>query len=438
MERFYRGLQLFFISLLLIVEFTQAATILDQNILTNSGFEYGPIEWLSVNSNEGIEIVNNFAFTGNRSLKFNSGFSGDRVISSVPKAISYTGNTRYLLTINYFNTQADGEIKLIINLYRGETLIQKLNLGVLNLAELDLWKTKRFLIDIPDLNPAADLIQICAEVKATYHGDLWLDDLILQPILPGKNMAKNPGFEASPTEWVDWDKYGPTLDLNEKHSGNVAAKVTADPKNVWNCVYSKKLMPYHEGDTVRTTFYYKLDTKNYPAELKAQLRFVTNEGKSDYIPWNIGGAEVGQWHKYTFDYQYTKFPSKQFSYYFMASAIFKGNAWVDDVEVLVIPARVPEPVVEFVAQRERPEKIICQWQANEKQTFRYNIYMSTDSGFETGVDNLVASISGGSTNYEIEIPHSRLENKYYLAISAIDEGGQESSFTYADIPSPTL
>ena len=440
MFRFYKRLQVFLILILFSACCSQAAIILDHNILTNSGFETGSTEWLAINPNENIEVVNDFAFTGNRSLKFSSGFNGDRSISSVPKAISYTGNTRYLLTINYFNTQAEGELNLIINLYSGGTLVQELNLGALNLTELNLWKSKRFLIDIPDLNPPADSIQICAEVKATYHGDLWLDDLILQPILPGKNMAKNPGFEASPTEWVDWAKNGPTLDLNEKHSGNVAAKVTADPNNAWNCVYCKDLMPYQEGDTVRTTFYYKLDTTNYPAEVKAQLLFKADKDGtiiSDYIPQNIGGAVVGLWHKYTFDYQYIKYPTKQFNFYFFGSKIFKGNAWVDDVEVIIIPAQVPELVRGFDGQRE-PENIICQWQANEKKPFRYNIYMSTDPSFEPGADNIAASVSGELTNYEIEIPNSRIESKYYLAISAIDAGGQESAYTRIEIPASVL
>lgn len=409
------------------LEVVVAGIILDDNILLNPGFELGSNDWLIENG--GIEIVNDFAFTGSNSLRFNGGGALKREVSCVPKPIMYTGDTKYILTINYFNDMSLGSAHVVAKFLKGVEVIQEVILGDLDFSVTDSWLTKRFLIEIPDYGQPLELIQISLIVNEGYPGGIWFDDLALQPVLPGKNMLDNPGFEDSATAHTGWIINKAELDTTQKHSGLRSSMIEEDSSDSFKNIHSSQFT-YSKGDIIRVTFYHRLDTTQADFKhLETRIRYSGKETFYEYKYW--GNQEVNKWIKQTYTSSTTR-DSDKFAFYYLCPTTFKGKTWIDDIEIFIIPADSPEPVQGFAGHREQPERILCQWQPNEKEPFRYNVYMSQEQNFEPGMENLVASVPGDLTSYEIEIPYSRINSKYYLAITAIDGGGQESNFAFSE------
>lgn len=408
----------------------QGSPILDNNVLLNPSFETGSNGWLSIYPNNGTEVSDGLAFIGNSSLKFNAGASQKREVSSLPQPIMYTSDTKYAFTVNYYNDRAPGTVSVIVNFLRGLEVVDKIDLGGLDFSTTNQWITKRFLIDVPNLDEPLESIQVSVIVNEDYLGTVWFDDLALQPVLPGRNVLNNPGFEESTVDHTGWICNGPKLDTDEKHSGKRASMIKGDPNNSFNNIHSVQF-PYSKGETIRVTFYHKLATRQADVrDLQTRIRNAGNETFYEYRYW--GNVETGKWQKQTYESS-TKRDSDKFSFYYFVTSSFEGRTWIDDIEVLIIPEAPPEPVKSFICQKEGAEVIFCKWEPDKKQPFRYNIYMSLEPNFVPGIENLVISVPGEISEYRIVVPPSRADKTYYLAISAIDGGGQESKRTYSGL-----
>lgn len=404
------------------------AIILDQNLLGNGGFENGENGWIGISSSD---VVSTVSFTGDNSLYFSSNNSRREVLSTRSR-IQYTSNTRYAVTASYKNTSATGNVKLGVRLSGDDNYPEMELVLPLNLSDISSWTDVRFIIELPFSTPPAKNIQLCIIIEDDYSGEIWFDELSLQGVLPGKNQMVNGGFEEGDT---GWSIRSSKVDGKYTLSGDWAIKMIEDPNNANNLLTNDKSaqIPINEKDSYLLTCYYLMDTEgNSTTSFRPQVRHIRGSDTSVvYDRYYCEPENFGNWVKFQKSIPF-KETSERISMYFQVNKSFVGNVWIDDFEFLTIPATLPELVSGFNVNRNSLETIECSWDGASDEPFKYNLYVSTEAGFTPDENTLYATIDGAVTSFEYRIPKSRRANRFYFAIAAVDIGGQEGEFAYAE------
>lgn len=429
--RYYSRQILIFLFLLSLVQssFANTAIILDHDFLINSGFENGDSGWLGISA--GIEVDQAVSFMGEKSLHFLSANTKREVLSE-PSRIQYTSNTRYRVATSFKNSSSEGTVKLGIKL-TGENYEEQCITLPLPLINTSSWKDASFIFEVPLSTPPARNIQLCLLVDQDYAGEVWFDELSLQAVLPGKNLMINGGFE---NKGASWSLRKSVVDDQHKLSGDWSVRMAASPGD-WNNIITNsepaQVPILNSQDSYLVTCYYLMEKENtHPEYLWPRIRYIAADGKSaGYANFKSDISKHGEWIKFQESLNYMDKAAKM-SINFLADPSLVGYVWIDDFEFLRIPATTPAQITGFTVDRTSLEQIECNWDGISEEPFKYNLYISTEAIFTPDESNLYATLDGNVTSLQYKIPQSRLTNKFYFALAAVDEGGQEGEFAVSE------